>query len=492
MTTPPDFPDWISPMLVKELRQGMRSRLFLVSFMAVQTAMIILAVLGLTTTKMGDPSSTVTFFYWLIIGAPLLFVMPFSGLNSISGERKENTLELIFLSRLTARRIVAGKWLAIMAQTFLLVTSILPYAVLRYYLGGVDLVRDLSTLAWLLLASALFTAITIAISPATGRFGRALIPIAFLVGSQFFGIVFLNPFASPLSGMSKPGAPGLGLSIAVCLLMAVIFLFVMLEVGSGTIAPLAENHSTGKRLAAAAALLTALLASGLSWIWPAAFLILIPVGIGAVCEPVKDVVSVYRPFVRFGRPGRLFGLLFYPGWPSGVIFSLLVMMVLLFASHGPFAAGFGPGSSHFSGFSGRYMLLSAGVVGGFLLPAALLQCFRIKAPPPVTVYMLVQGACALLVALTAAASSGHGSGIDAIVAMIPTCALVMTSTVGSWPDRMVSSSALGALVITAVLLLVLFVKMILCWRKISALEKTAAARLRAQSRPDVLPSPEAA
>src|ERR1043165_446027 len=133
-------------MLVKELRQGMRSRLFVISFLLVQAAMILVAVLGLYAAVNKEETSEVSGLFWAILGAPLLIIMPMSGLGAVGNERKTNTLEPIFLTRLTARRILTGKWLALVAQTVLLVCAILPYAVLRYFLGGVDLGAELTTI----------------------------------------------------------------------------------------------------------------------------------------------------------------------------------------------------------------------------------------------------------------------------------------------------------------------------------------------------------
>src|SRR5438309_1669501 len=110
-----DFADWLSPMLVKELRQGVRNRLFVTTFILLQGAMLL--TMAMTLLDAGDGSrSDSTMFFWGILGVGILVILPLGGLNAIGGELKANTLELIFLTRLTALRIVAGKWLAILAQ----------------------------------------------------------------------------------------------------------------------------------------------------------------------------------------------------------------------------------------------------------------------------------------------------------------------------------------------------------------------------------------
>src|ERR1700722_2347400 len=102
--------DWLSPILVKELRQGMRARVFVASFLLIQVFLIVL-VLG-NVAAQGDRSSLEfqNVIFWLIIGFTLLLFMPLRGLVAISSEVKNRTMETVLLTRLTAWRVVFGKW----------------------------------------------------------------------------------------------------------------------------------------------------------------------------------------------------------------------------------------------------------------------------------------------------------------------------------------------------------------------------------------------
>ena len=84
----------------------------------------------------------------------------------MSEETRANTFDLVQLTRLTAFRITLGKWLALVAQTALLVAALLPYAVLRHYFGGVDVITDLVIIAHLMMASFVLTAGAVALSAA--------------------------------------------------------------------------------------------------------------------------------------------------------------------------------------------------------------------------------------------------------------------------------------------------------------------------------------
>src|SRR4051812_13893716 len=108
-----DFPDWAGPMLVKELRQSMRSRSFSLSFSALQAALVLLLVSNVLRYSRNperfDPTKLSSIF-WMLIAAHLLVLTPLRAVNEFAGERKARTLELIYLSGLSAWRICFGKW----------------------------------------------------------------------------------------------------------------------------------------------------------------------------------------------------------------------------------------------------------------------------------------------------------------------------------------------------------------------------------------------
>ena len=79
--------------------------------------------------------------FWFLLGSLLLFFMPLRSLGALYSEIKGNTLELVFLTRMSSWDIAFGKWLAHLAQIGLLVAAILPYLVVRHYLGMGELGR---------------------------------------------------------------------------------------------------------------------------------------------------------------------------------------------------------------------------------------------------------------------------------------------------------------------------------------------------------------
>src|SRR6476660_3766274 len=100
-----DFPDWAGPMLVKELRQSMQSRSFSLTFGMLQAGVVLLLIVNVLWYSRDparfDPRSLSAFF-WMLIAAHLLVLTPLRAVNEFAGERKARTLELIYLSGLSA------------------------------------------------------------------------------------------------------------------------------------------------------------------------------------------------------------------------------------------------------------------------------------------------------------------------------------------------------------------------------------------------------
>jgi ABC-type transport system involved in multi-copper enzyme maturation permease subunit len=319
-----DFPDWLSPMLIKELRQGIRSRLFVSTFILLQGLLILSVALGLEASRANEDTTANTNFFWFAVAIPVLLMLPWSGLGSVSSEMKANTLELILLTRLSAWQIILGKWLSIFAQTALVVCGVLPYLVLRYFIGGVDLTGELLGLGIVLAGSAVMSAVTTGISPYDARLARGFLGFGFFVlGGYIFPMVLFGAFGdAPLDG---------ALTWSVCAgiaLEGVLLIWLMLEVGASRIAPFAQNRAAPKRAIALTALAAAfggsLLSRDTQALTIGSFALAVCVCAAALCEQPRWIPELYRPLARRSWPARASGVLFYPGWFTGVPFTALV------------------------------------------------------------------------------------------------------------------------------------------------------------------------
>ena len=386
-----DFADWLSPMLVKELRQGVRTRVFVFLFILLQAFMLLDLILSLLIASTGIATTQGTFFFWLMVAVPTLLIIPVSGLNAIGSEIRGNTLELIFLTRLTAFRIVVGKWFALFVQSLLLVCAVLPYLVLRYFMGGVNLASELLLLGAMLAGSALLIAVATGLSAFPARIVRPLTMVvgilAFIMGLNIFGSFYLR-------GMMASSLPDL-VQIGTALICAVILTLLMLDVGAARIAPPAENHSAAMRLLAFAGLLVAVGAQAFSrrfaGVTVGALVVAYIVCAIAVCEQPRAIPSLYRPFARWGWPGRVAGKFFYPGWHTGVLFSLGMFAafgaLLLHENLIDFTMG-----GHYSDQAVWFVAL----IGTLLMPVALIRGLFRRTDRPAAIFFAVQVICVVI------------------------------------------------------------------------------------------------
>jgi hypothetical protein len=247
------------------------------------------------------------------------------------------------------------------------VAEVLPYVLLRYFLGGVNIVQDLQSLGILLVASGMLTATTLAISPYESRLLRALFSVGMVFGFLIAMVALVSlTVRDALTGGTGVLAPWIFYAAVVLFVPAYIFLG--LEIAAARIAPAAENHAIRKRLVAFYLLGAAALLGWLSGrpepFLAFAFLLLTIVVIDALAEPLVFVRSIYRPFQRWGGFGRFLGLVFAPGWVSASWFVTLLAL----AAAGVLAA-FGQLDDP------NEALTHLTYLGWLIFPAALLRLF---------------------------------------------------------------------------------------------------------------------
>ena len=448
-------------MLVKELRQGVRTRLFVAIFILLQIAMLLDLSLSLLVAANHLDASEGTVFFWVVVSVPVLLVVPFTGLGAINSEVRANTLELIFLTRLTAFRIVFGKWLALFAQSLLFVCATLPYLVLRYFMGGVNLAGELLVLFAMLVGSALLTAVTVGLSAFPTRLIR---PLA-AVGGVFLFFASLNIFIDGFSrGRGASGLPGWA-SVGTTLVWATLLGLLLVHAGAARIAPPAENHTGFMRALAWAGLALAILLEltvGRYYLLTAAtFIVAAGVCAVAVCEQPRAIPSLYRPFARRGLLGRIAGRLFYPGWPAGVLFTLVTF------------AAFGWLLSRERLFEqSQETARFVAVLGTLMFPAALAHTVLRRFNRPVVIFLLTLAAAVVALIFFSVCDNALGTHLKTIATCLPFAALVSPWAASyeggyEWISPVVIVTALSAVVA--------LVASLLAFRSVRALERASLA-----------------
>jgi hypothetical protein len=452
-----DFSDRISPMLVKELRQGMRAKTFIGVFLALQIflgVMLLSAGSSATNDQVGTVISTIIFVFFSLA---VLVVQPLRGTGALAAEMKGNTIDMMVLTRLSAWRIVCGKWLAIVSQSALLLTTIVPYLILRYFFGGMNLLGEMVMLLLLFLTSMALTAVTVGLSGCTSVIVRSMLPVLGLPIALYSLLVMMMMRAFGGGGstdimdvftLSTPEARiGVGAYVAALLYLGAS----MLSLGASLIAPPAENHSVLRRMAALL-LVLALLGLGITglidheWVILLVCVVVAPAIILALTDSAPLVSTVCEPFVRRGVVGKAAGWLFYPTWASGVLFAIVIGIVGI--------------ATIYSGSTLSYFDEEAAVVllafyGGLMFPAVWqVFLFRGDGQRLSHYLLLLAGSFILLGVLSAIAGSMNNGDFLWVFAWNPLVFLPMLESSGTSDSSLLG----GVIVVNLILLTILGIK----------------------------------
>lgn len=322
-----DFPTWLPAMLVKELRQGLRARGFvgaLVGFQVVMTLCTIFAIAGGTgSASLGVLQGA----FWAVLTVQLLLVTPSRALMGLQAELDSRAIDLLLLTRLTAWRVVLGKWVSLQAQTALLVIAMLPYGMARYFFGSVDLTGELWIIGLIFLVSAVLTAGALWAS-ALPKIARVLVGVGVVGAWQF--VPGLNTALNVVTGSRPPRGGGTfapaGAELWVTVFDAALVLAICLVGAVRKLAPRAENQAPLMR---ALPLLALVPVPFMTWWIGGRQLVFAAVVLGlvAVLEMARveePMGSHWRSWARFGWAGRLVGRLVQPGWASAMEWVLVL------------------------------------------------------------------------------------------------------------------------------------------------------------------------
>ena len=335
-----DFPDWISPVLVKEFRQALRGRTFEWGFVALHLGMLLTVASGLVRQQRGADASFVGFIFWMLMITVLLVVLPMRGMMDLAEDRRTRNLELMASAGVTGARLALGKWIALMTQGLLLVVSLLPYFAMRYFAGGVDLVMDGKLLVVVFLLGAVLSAGGIAAGGLGGlaRGGAALV-IGFLtlVTTGFLTTLRFGP-----AGMAAFNR--LGWTWLLIIAIAVASITVLLRLAGDALGSVSENGAAAPRviliagwgliLADVQRLAKVGAAGGrLGEMWMAIFVFWIGLTILVhfwFLGPQREVRSVHLRSMRGrGVLGRWIRVIFAPQWVGSALLPLIVLMCVL-------------------------------------------------------------------------------------------------------------------------------------------------------------------
>jgi hypothetical protein len=162
-----DFPDRLNPLLVKELRQGLRNRMFVTSFLLAHVFVALVIGFETLSAEAGDHhgrGEEWMFFQWAVEVGFLCLLLPARGLSAAEDEARASSTDLLRLANYDASAVVYGKWKTQLLLSAVLLVSLAPYHFLRYYVSGVDVLSQGMALLWAWSESAMLSAFCLCLS----------------------------------------------------------------------------------------------------------------------------------------------------------------------------------------------------------------------------------------------------------------------------------------------------------------------------------------
>ncbi len=373
-----DFGDWMSPMLVKELRMGLKSPFFVWGLLGVQ---LLLALLSLMFAGRGGEDMGIVF--WWCLAGPVCLLLPLRLSAALREEMGGNTMDTLVLTRLSGWRIVLGKWVATAALQVLMALTVLPYLILRYFAGGIDVMQEIAWLGLFLLLGLTASAVLLGLSFLKYFLLRAavllavLLPTFVMCGGSIFQIARQRYGIESLH--DEIGTAG----IWYCVVLLVWAIFFFLDLGASQLAPDSENRATPRRLAAMVLVPVATVLAVCSKendIREAGGFIALGAALLTVVQAMSEQPAHLRPLVlplaRLGIFGRLAGRVLLPGWHTGLIYATLWVVA---------AVGVAAAFVAYKGREGAVDLrievlimatVFSGALGFFVFPIGLAGIFR--------------------------------------------------------------------------------------------------------------------
>ena len=131
----------VNPIIVKEVRQSLRTRVFWVFFPLMLISCVFIS-LGFYAAGAEGSESTGQFAFlsfFVCLAAVQFFVIPYTAFRSMARETEEETWVLLTLTGLGPRKILSGKLGSSLLQGGLYLSAAAPFLLFSYYLNGIDL-----------------------------------------------------------------------------------------------------------------------------------------------------------------------------------------------------------------------------------------------------------------------------------------------------------------------------------------------------------------
>jgi len=348
------FTNWreweLNPILIKELRQGVRSWTVTGMLMLFLTVLFIASLTFLVTqsfqieANMQLGGTMFTTFMVILAGASIFFIPLYVSVR-VAAERQENNPDLLYVSTLSPSRIIRGKFFCGAYIALLFFSACMPFMAFTNLLRGVDLPTVFYILCYLFMVvcAANMIAIFVACIPASRPF-----KVLFALAGFFASFWVIIPLVESSLELMRSGVGAMmsgrdfwiGALTFVALSLAVIGLFFYLSVA--LISPPSANRALPVRIYLTAVwLLGGLLC--FSWVaqtgdaermeaWTFLTFTLMMFALLVIISNSDHLSLRVRRTIPASRLKRAFAFLYFNGAAGGLLWSGGILLATFFAA----------------------------------------------------------------------------------------------------------------------------------------------------------------
>lgn len=347
--------DFLNPILVKEIRQSLKSRSFVSVFILMLIASWLISAVGVLYVygpELPYAAAGRSFFaaFYTVLSIAVFIVVPQGAFRSIQSERDLQTFEMLTITTLSPRKIVWGKWWSAMVQTVVYYAAIAPFMVFTNLLRGISLPFIAFVLFWSFLASISLAMLAIAFSTFTKQKQAFGVLQFVLVFPLVMTLMSLLQLMFTFSGAELPFDQPVFWLVQLIILSFLIPAFILLrQIATANLTFEGANRSTGIRWSCLILLLIAI-----GWMIAITSPGFLPSALTFGTTPSAETIAVWTGMlsiwlwlvglftateddrlsrrVRQEAPRsaiwRLLLLPFYPGGGRGLIYFLMSLVTL--------------------------------------------------------------------------------------------------------------------------------------------------------------------
>jgi hypothetical protein len=336
--------DWLNPIVVKELRQAVQSR-----FVTAKLLLFLLLQLGfigiylVTSSLSRGPANEWEFhagstaflvLQGILLGSCVLFLPLYTGLR-MAGEHSDVNVDLLFITTLRPRAIVAGKLLSTLLLAVIIFSACTPFLMFTYLLRGIDIPTVLAVVAldFTVVAVGVQLALFIASIP-TNRIIKVVFGLM-AFGALVFGFILAIGAAVTLVEIGVSESRVFWMAAGIIAMVALLIIGLLFAGSVALLSPPSANRALPVRLfmlgywviTGMICANLAVLFDDLQFFYPALIFnsALFCLGIVIAVNERESWTPRLARLIPRREQWRLLAFLFYSGAAGGVVFSVVMI-----------------------------------------------------------------------------------------------------------------------------------------------------------------------